>query len=287
MRSELNRFLLSSADCELLLEFEKSDSLLEVAQKVGRDHSAVSRIVKRIADVYPVFEKRAGKWVLTDIGRRVNQATRAAMEAQSHTLKAVSALRIGTNREFASRVMGPDFLLLQREFPNTELSIHALHGGTESALLNGQVDLAVDCDRPFSPDIAYRLVVDEPIVPVASPTFLRRHAQEIAAERYITLPHLLCERLHPDKIFLKTENPMAIAGRFNDIATARAACLAGAGWALLPSYCVDVELNSKALRVLDDRDMGKSKYGVWRLRGRREMKASWDRLVDWLSTKRL
>lgn len=282
-----HRFPLASEDCELLLEFEQYPSLQELCFRMGRDHSIISRALKRLCEKFPVVEKKGGKWVLTDLGRKVNESTRSALASQVMTLNEQSALRIGTNREFASQVIAVDFKALRNLFPKTSVSIHSFEQGTENAILQSHIDVGFDCDRPHSPEIAYKLIVDEPIFAVASKGFIKAHKKQIAAENYLTLPHLLCERLHPDKILSRSDNQIVIEGRFNDIATTREVCVQGAGWALLPAYAIRRELETGKLQKIDDRAFGKSKYGVWWLRSRPHLKSTCESLIQWLNEQKL
>lgn len=123
----------------------------KLAQTLRRDHSVISRAVKRIADRFPVVEKKAGKWVLTALGRSLNEATRSSMNAQNSVLLSSSKIRIGTNREFSSRILCPDFQKVQSLFPNAKISINAYQQGTESVLLMGQIDFGIDCEGPHDP----------------------------------------------------------------------------------------------------------------------------------------
>jgi len=217
----------------------------------------------------------------------MNESSRSALASQVTTLNEQSALRIGTNREFASQVIAVDFKTLRSLFPKTTLSIHAFEQGTENALLQGHIDVGFDCDRPYSPEIAYKLIVDEPIFAVATKEFVKVHKKQIAAGNYLELPHLLCERLHPDKILARSENHLLVEARFNDIATTRAVCKLGIGWALLPAYAVKSELKAGTLVQIDQKIYGKSKYGVWWLRSRSHLKDPCEKLVQWMNRQEL
>lgn len=79
------RFILTSEQCELLLEFENSSSLSDLAKKMLRDVSVVSRGMRDLSPL-EVVEKKENRWVLTSKGRLLNNASRAAMEAQARVL---------------------------------------------------------------------------------------------------------------------------------------------------------------------------------------------------------
>ncbi len=92
-RKEL-RFTFDSAQCELLLAFEQASSLQHLAKLLARDVSVASRQLQRVADVAPVLEKKAGRWVLTALGRQLNQWTRAALQSQNRLLRQQRELRL-------------------------------------------------------------------------------------------------------------------------------------------------------------------------------------------------
>lgn len=169
------KFSLSSEECEVLLNFEATSSLQELASLIGRDHSVVARMFKRISEKHPVVEKQAGKWKLTQMGRKINDTSRSLIAIQNSILNSQATLRIGTNREFAARVLARDFSVIQSLFPNTLLIFKTFQNGTEDALLSGQIDVGIDCERPIDPEVSFRLVVDEPIVAVGSKRFLQQY----------------------------------------------------------------------------------------------------------------
>lgn len=283
----ISKFPLDSDDCELLLEFENIPNLVHLCKKLQRDHSVIARSLKRISENHPVVEKKAGKWCLTELGKKINEISRSVISAQSAALNTTSVLRIGTNREFSSRIVGPEIIQLQKLFPETLIYILSLEKGTEEALLTGQIDIGIDCDRPFDPEISYKLVCDEPIVSVASPNFEKKYKVLIDQGKYLALPHLLCDRLYPDKVMSKPENTFNVIARFNDIATTRSACLKGYGWALLPRYSVADELMAKNLIQLSNKNYGLAKYGIRWLRQREYIKSSAQKLIDWLAHQKL
>jgi DNA-binding transcriptional LysR family regulator len=282
-----NRFPLSSSDCELLLELEESQTIEKTAQAFGKDPSGVSRQLARICEKYPAIEKTNGRWLLTKIGKKLNAQTRDAIQAQTQLAELQSILRIGTNREFAARVMAPQMGVLSELFPNTRFMLHTFASGTEEALLSGQIDIGIDCDRPTDPEIAYKQIIPEPIVAVAAKYFLKKYKSTIENQGLYQTPHLACERLYPDKIFSENENKLNIIAYFNDISTTRAACLTGAGWALLPRYAVKNEVDAKQLYILREKPGGQSRYGVWWSRSRFTNKDTITKMCDWLKTQSL
>jgi DNA-binding transcriptional LysR family regulator len=282
-----NRFLLSSEDCELLLEFETCQTIEKTAEAIAKDPSGVSRQLAGIAKKYPALEKRGGRWILTSVGKRLNSQTRDSIQYQNQLAQVDSVVRIGTNREFAARVIGPDFSKLASLFPQSKLMLFTFEHGTEEALLTGKIDLGIDCERPGDPDIAYRQLIPEPIVAVCSKEFKKKYDKEIRADLLYQTPHLLCERLYPDKIFLEQDNKLNVVALFNDIATTRAACLTGIGWSLLPRYAVRDELDRKELFVIGEKAPAQAKYGVWWSRSRYSKSETISKMCDWLKAQEL
>lgn len=281
------RFVLTSEECEILLAFESFPTLEKLALHLGRDISNISRALNRISHKVPVIEKQGGKWVLTERGGSLNQHTRDSILFQQSLFQQQSLLRIGTNREFSSRILGTHFNELLEIFPNTHIRICAFEFGTEKELLAGSIDISIDCDRPFSPEISYKLAISEPIIAVCSPSFKKKNLKILEQERLLELPHLLCDRLAPDKILKKSDDKLNVLASFNDIATTRSACEQGLGWALLPNYTVKSELQRGSLVEIKNEFKSDSKYGVWRLRSRKFLEPTTIKIQQWLETIRL
>lgn len=277
-------FILTTAELELLMAFESADSLEKISQLLGKDISNISRSLNKIAEKLPVVEKQNNRWHITDLGKRLNQHTKDSIQFQRSLSQHESYLKIGTNREFAARIFGPRINELKKIFPNTQLRICAFEDGTENPLLTGLIDIGIDCERPHAPDISYKFSMSENIIAVCSPQFKKINAKNINKEQITSLPHLLCDRLYPDRLLKKNDNILNVSASFNDIATTRAACLNDAGWALLPQYAVQKELDNKTLVQLDIQDITGSNYGVWWLRSRKFLEPTAIKLKNWLGS---
>jgi len=280
-------YLLSSDESELLLAFETASSLEKLSKVLNKDISNLSRSLNKIVDKMPVVEKKNNRWQLTEIGKKLNQHTRDSIQFQKTLLNQQQFLKIGTNREFASRIIGASLKELEELFPKTQLRICAFEQGVEQALTDGLVDIGIDCERPFNPDISYRLCLSEDIVAVCTPEFKKKYLQELKNGDFFGLPHLLCDRLYPDKILKKSDNRLNLQASFNDIATTRTACLHSMGWALLPRYSISSEIDGKKLVVIDSQSSGISNYGVWWLRNRKSIEPLAYKLKNWLETIKL
>ena len=81
-----DRFLLDSDQLELLLSFEESKGLSQLAEVMAKDPSVISRGLQRIAEAYPVLIKNRGRWELTPLGRELNAVTKEALLQQKNLL---------------------------------------------------------------------------------------------------------------------------------------------------------------------------------------------------------
>lgn len=87
------RFILSSDQLELLAAFEQSRGLADLAERMAKDPSVISKNLQRLAEDAPVLAKVGGRWTLTEAGRRMNAATKEFLETQMRLLKPAAPRR--------------------------------------------------------------------------------------------------------------------------------------------------------------------------------------------------
>ena len=135
-------FALDTDEALLLLEYEKSESIAQVAKTFKRDPSVISRSLKRLSEKLPVLEKVQGKWVVTALGQKFNAWTAEAMTSQQNILNQRVVIKIASTKEFANRYLIESISDL---FPSDKFHIHIYTFDKESELLllNGQVDLSL------------------------------------------------------------------------------------------------------------------------------------------------
>lgn len=279
------RFVLSSAECELLLAFEAAPSLRGVAERLGKDLSVVSRQLTRLASVAQVIEKRDGCWQLSRLGRELARWTRDAITSQRETLADGGELRIAATAEFAARVLAPNLAELLGEGA-VRVQVIATETGVEKLLLEGLADLGFDCGRPDAPDVRFELVSPEPFSALVAPQLLAQWRPRTIADLELR-PHLFYTRA-PATRYLKLRSELGhVVASFNSISATRAACVAGLGWSLLPSYAVQDEIERGELRVVPGVISAKERFGVFWLRERRTLMPWVRRSVDWLRARTL
>lgn len=280
-------YILNTDELELLLAFETADSLEKLSKALGKDISNISRSLAKIADKAPVVEKQNNRWKMTELGKKLNQHSHDSIFHQNSLFNQTVYLKIGTNREFASRILGPSLKDLYQILPNTLIRICAYENGVEQALLNSLIDIGIDCERPFSPDISFKHCWTEELVPVCSPDFKNKYLKKQKEQSLFEVPHLLCDRLLPSTILKMSENNLNVVASFNDIATTRATCLTGLGWALLPKYSVSSEIEQKKLVTLKFQKIEPSRYGIWWLRNRKKLAPTVITVKSWLDSLKL
>ncbi|MGQ0507075.1 MAG: LysR family transcriptional regulator [Myxococcaceae bacterium] len=269
------------------MAFEEARTLAKLARVRGRDLSVVSRQLQAIAKKAPVLEKARGRWVLTALGQQFAQWGHAAHAAQQAILQQRSRLRLAATREFSARVLIPHLRsLLGDDWERLTVQVKTHDDGVEATLLQGEADLGFDCGRPESPSVRFRRVGREPLCVVASPKLLKHHRVR-APEDLLASPHLHYARLPAVRVLkLEHELPEVVA-IFSDIASARAACVTGLGWAVLPTYTVRDELSAGVLQAIEWRGVEHELFGVLWVRGSALGETWGPRGASWLGRQRL
>ncbi len=274
------KFELSSTECEIVYQFERTQSLEELAIKLGKDISVVSRNIKAIAEKSSVFEKRNGRWSLTDKGLALNKWTEESIYSQRLVLNQQKSITVAATREFASRILLPKINDLTNESEAT-VSIVSSDNGIERLLLSGQADFGFDCGRPTDPLIAHKTVARESFALVASKEFIKKnkikHKSDLKDSDYL---HFTRSALY---ILGNDEGAKRSFGTFSDISTLREACKLGYGWSILPYYTVVSELKEGSLKIIPGHKSQAMMFGVWWVRERKSISPWVEKALTWLS----
>jgi len=282
---EITRFTFTTEEMELLSFFEEASSLNNTAKSFGRDVTIVSRMLKRISEKSPVLEKISGRWHLTEQGKQLCALTRDTIKAQKALLNERKNLRVGTNREFLQKVLLPDYSILKNKLPQTEFMFRSYEAGTEKALLEGQIDIAIDCGSPYSPEVSFKTCVRESMILCCHIDFYNKHKAQFKKSLFEEIPHIRYDRMRIDKYYPHIKTAQT-ALHFSDIVNARDACLLGYGWTLLPVYMIQDALKKKSIVQLSPQTASE-KYGVWWLKRRPSLANESQHFIHWLSQKDL
>lgn len=80
------KFELTSDQLELLIAFEQAKGLAQLSELMLRDPSVISRNLQKMAEDFPVLEKKNGRWALTALGLQTNELTRNYLDKHSELL---------------------------------------------------------------------------------------------------------------------------------------------------------------------------------------------------------
>jgi DNA-binding transcriptional LysR family regulator len=285
---QVDQFPLSSNQCEILMAFETAGSLASLADHFKKDISVMSRQLQTIAQTLPVLQKQRGKWVLTALGKQVCTWSREYLHKMTLITQQKSSLRIGATREFCARILCKNLPSLTEQLgTSVDLSIYSSDESIERLLLDGMIDYGFDCGRPQDPLIRYKLVKKESFGIFCAPSYLRQKRIRTLEE---LIPHASLEfqRIKTSKYLGLSENLTQVACRFNDLSSLREACVAGLGWAVLPTYTVHEELKDKKLvSLLPEVKIQAEMFGVWSLRDQNHLNPLIERAAQWLKQQSL
>lgn len=274
-------FGLSSEQAELLLALENAHTLAQMAKAFGRDASVISRQLQKLKEDAPVVEKIGAKWVLTELGRKINQWTRDAIVEQNNILQSNIHLRLASGAEFAKRVLIPQIHKIFPDLGRLNISFVAAGENIERALLEDRADLAFAAGKPQDPLIRFKRVNWESYKIVAAPSFVKRHNIQTFKD-LASLEHLRYKGNSMAILRNLTSDQLNIKMTFNDMALTRQAALQGLGWTLLPSYAIEQEVTRGELMSFAGHEVKDIKFGLWWPRGRRSL-SPWAQLfVSWL-----
>lgn len=249
------KFPLSTSELELLNSFALHPSANEVAKKLNRDVTVVTRMIQNIQTRYPLFRKKNNRWVLSDLGNSIAILTQSHLLALQKNLDEISYLRIATTPEFAARVV-PELL---HRFPiPMQFEVIVSEFGVESQLLSGKANLGFDCGRPYSPLIRFKRLLPETIAlvtPAGWSKIPRSQVIERNCVEFTRLPLAACLKA-PETLaspFLRT----------NSIALAREMVLKENCWSILPLYTIQNEIQEKTI-FAEELDPGaQENFGLW------------------------
>ncbi|GHE21744.1 LysR family transcriptional regulator [Halomonas urumqiensis] len=296
--------MLDWQDIQIFLEVARSQRLTDAARRLGVDHSTLSRRTRRFEQTLntQLFERSTHGYHLTEAGHQLlahaEEMARHAFEAgesltdKNHQIS--GQIRLGVTEGFGTWVIAPLLSAFCARHPGVTLDLLALPRVVN--LSRHEADLAITIERPVSPGLVNSRLCDYRLRLYGSRDYLASHGTPKA------LPELAQHRLIgyvDDLIFseqLSYLEPLldpAVVGhpgphfamRSTSVTTQHAACLHGAGLAVLPCF---IASTSPALgTVLDDEvDVVRQFWITARQEQRRlaRVRVLWDFLREALET---
>ncbi len=282
--NELSLFPIQSDEIELLLNIKTHKTVDALAKNYRRDISVISRKLTTLSKKYPVLTKQNNKWTITPYGERIILWAQDSLRTLNRSLLQKEKIRIGTTREFASRILSKDLSKLVN-LNTTNVEIISDDQGIERLILDGQVDFGFDCTTPYDPQIAFKLIAKEDMGLVCSPKYSKTLSNKFISQNSSDYIHNYRNDLNIYyELIQKTDNPKIIA---HDIATVRSLLLAEMGWGFLPWYTVEQEVKTQKLIYFESSILEQLKYGVWWLRNKNGIENHINSAKHWLTKIKL
>lgn len=252
-------------DMRLLQTFESAarhGNFTRAGEELALTQSAVSRHVRELeAQIGKrLFERMGGRVVPTQSAETLLPEIRRLMEMAESTMRHASAgaqgetvLAVNALPTFATRWLMPRLPDYLARHPELRLDLSTRRGVFDFA--ETQCDLAIHFGQPLWPGAGCTYLCSEIVVPVAGGALRDRPVPDAAA--LLDAPKLhLAERPQLWSDWFARQDLAqadANAGHWMDqFALAIEAVKGGMGYALLPLYLIESELESGALRVVLD-----------------------------------
>lgn len=261
------------------------------AQELFVTPAAVSQQIRQLEEHLEVrlFERRARQVDLTETGRSFHLATskhlRAIAMAAERVRPGKQTVMVTSIPSFAARWLVPRLPVFTAEHPNTEVRVDANPAVVD--LTHSDCDLALREGAGRYRGTESRLLFELNVLPVATPGYLKelfgRGGRGWAGAR------LLHESMY--SWWPQWFEMNGIAGidttrglYFSHTMLALTAALQGQGVALTPRFLVEEELGSRALSVVDARELvtGSGYYLVWPLGNLRPLSEAATAFRDWV-----
>ena len=232
----------------------------QAAERLHKSQSAVTYAVQKLESLLGVkaFEIQGRKAVLTPTGQLLYRRAQALLEEAEGVERAARTISAGWEPQIglAVEIVFPTYLLLAtldrfgQESPHTHVELYeSVLGGTQEALLQGRVDLAVSPQVPpgFSGESLMRLR----FVPVAHPGHPLHHLGRIPTMRDL--------RAHRQVVVRDTGSTRKAGGlrieakqrwTVGHMATSILAVRSGYGFAWFPEDKIRLELDEGTLKPL-------------------------------------
>lgn len=241
-------------DIQIFLEVARSQRLTDAARRLGLDHSTLSRRTRRFEQKLntQLFERSTHGYHLTQAGQQLRahaeEMARHAFEAgegltdKNHQIS--GQIRLGVTEGFSTWVIAPLLSAFCERHPGVTLDLLALPRVVN--LSRHEADLAITVERPVSPGLVVSRLCDYRLRLYGSDGYLARHGTperlaELGTHRLVGYVDdlIFSEQLSYLEPLLEPSaagQPPHFAMRSTSVTTQHAACLYGAGLAILPCF---------------------------------------------------
>lgn len=298
--------MLDWQDIQIFLEVARSERLTDAARRLGLDHSTLSRRTRRFEQALntQLFERSTHGYHLTEAGQQLlahaEEMARHAFEAgesltdKNHQIS--GQIRLGVTEGFGTWVIAPLLSAFCERHPGVTLDLLALPRVVN--LSRHEADLAITVERPVSPGLVISRLCDYRLRLYGSEGYLARHGRpkrlaELGEHRLVGYVDdlIFSEQLS----YLEPLLDPAVIGhpgphfamRSTSVTTQHAACLHGAGLAVLP--CFMASASETLVNVLADKVAIERQFWITARQEQRRLarvRLLWDFLREALETNR-
>ncbi|MCX8281786.1 LysR family transcriptional regulator [Phyllobacterium sp. 0TCS1.6C] len=257
-------------DIDILQTFEcaaRHGSFTQAAKELSLTQSAVSRQMSELEHQIGVllFERIRQRVVLSDAGQKFLPEVRRLLGLTEETMlramaasQSASSLSIATLPTFGSRWLMPRLPAFLKNHPEMALSVASRSQPFDFE--EEPFDLAIHYGQPVWAHAVCTYLCSESIVPVGSPALIKENPVETPVALASSAPLLhLSTRPKAWASWFEIQNAEVVSPykghRFEHFSMVIEAALAGLGYALLPRYLIEQELQSGTLRVLFDQPL--------------------------------
>lgn len=284
----MEKFKISSQECQILLSLAKSSSLREAADLVDCDAGGLLRKVQQLASKFGVVQKVNRKWILTQDGEAIARWTQDSIKRQNELLGQNLTIRIASTTWFAESVLISSVEKLRKDIRNLEkVQVLIPEKKLEKSILDGDCDFVIVCHPPEDPSIAHSVVREEPWTLVVSKELAELHklnTNSITLNDLQEIPFVHHLELNPETFLPKDFKIKYGIISTNSLIAARSAMINNLGWSYVPKGLVLSELKSKKLLPVKYNFKMDRKICIWWLRGGRQGKLYSSILKSWIES---
>lgn len=283
----MDKYLISSDDCLILLALHNSSSLREAARNLDCDPGGLLRKVQKIASEHDVLRKNQGRWELTNKGLALVSWTQENILGQKRLLLSETTIRIAATTWFAERLLIPEVLTLHRQLKTTDIQFSIPDSGFESALLEGDCDFVVVCHPPENPAIAHKRICQEKwSLVISEPLFKKNFSgrKGVTLQDFLQLPFIQHHGMNSAAtLSLESPPPNMFFASMDNLIGVRSALIHGAGWSFVPTLLVKEEIENGSLIEIEHRTKMDRNVCLWWQRNSIRARQRASQLESWLS----
>lgn len=283
----MDKFLVSSDECLILIALRNSSSLREAARKLDCDPGGLLRKVQKIAAEQNVLMKNKGRWELNERGLALVGWAQENILSQKRILLSQNILRIAATTWFSERLLIPTARTLHRQMKNISVQFTVPESGFENALLEGDCDFVIVCHPPENPAIAHRRICREEWALVVSESLFRKHffgRKGVGLQSLLPLPFIQHKGMNPAAVLsLEAPPPCPYFASMDNLIGVRSALIHGSGWSFVPKILVKEEIVNGTLIALEHRIEMDRNVCLWWLRNSATAKQRISQIEDWIS----